>query len=92
MKTAMGTVPRVWSGARAALAKRTPRVMAVKLGYNPNSSSLGVDVTFFLVGATALALLPPIAMAWIAMTKRDVGSGSEKTGDANETVDPKNAP
>ncbi len=27
---------------------------------NPNSSSLGVDVTFLLVGATALAAITPV--------------------------------
>jgi hypothetical protein len=27
---------------------------------NPNSSSLGVDVTFLLVGATALAIVTPV--------------------------------
>jgi len=27
---------------------------------NPNSSSLGVDVTFLLVGATALAIITPM--------------------------------
>lgn len=35
------------------------RILAVKWGYNPNSSSLGVDVTFFLLGASALAILTP---------------------------------
>lgn len=30
---------------------------------NPNSSSLGVDVTFLLVGATALAMVTPIVGA-----------------------------
>jgi hypothetical protein len=30
------------------------RILAIKWGMNPNSSSLGVDVTFLLVGATAL--------------------------------------
>jgi hypothetical protein len=42
--------------------KRRPRgrVLAVKWGYNPNSSSLGVDVTFLLFGMAAIALLTPI--------------------------------
>lgn len=38
---------------------RKGRILAVKWGYNPNSSSLGVDVTFFLLGASALAILTP---------------------------------
>ena len=36
------------------------RILAIKWGMNPNSSSLGVDVTFLLVGATALAAVTPI--------------------------------
>jgi hypothetical protein len=39
---------------------RRGRVLAVKWGYNPNSSSLGVDVTFLLFGMAAIALLTPI--------------------------------
>lgn len=36
------------------------RILGVKLGYNPNSSSLGVDVTFLLFGAMAITVLTPI--------------------------------
>src|SRR5262245_43740943 len=48
---------RQWWRARRA---RRGRILAVKLGYNPNSSSLGVDVTFLLFGMAAVALLTPI--------------------------------
>ncbi|MBK9073036.1 MAG: hypothetical protein IPL79_18870 [Myxococcales bacterium] len=41
------------------MTPRKGRILAVKWGYNPNSSSLGVDVTFFLLGASALAILTP---------------------------------
>lgn len=41
------------------------RILAVKWGMNPNSSSLGVDVTFLLFGATAVALATPIVSALI---------------------------
>jgi hypothetical protein len=46
----------------ARLFRRSPRgrVLAVKWGYNPNSSSLGVDVTFLLFGMAAIAFLTPI--------------------------------
>ena len=38
--------------------KRKPgRVLAVKLGSNPNSSSLGVDVTLLLAGGAAISLV-----------------------------------
>jgi hypothetical protein len=40
--------------------RRRGRILAIKWGMNPNSSSLGVDVTFLLVGATALAIVTPV--------------------------------
>ncbi len=43
-----------------SMFRRRGRVLAVKWGYNPNSSSLGVDVTFLLFGMAAVALLTPI--------------------------------
>ncbi|HEY4243481.1 MAG TPA: hypothetical protein VGM88_26895 [Kofleriaceae bacterium] len=45
------------------------RILAVKWGMNPNSSSLGVDVTFLLVGATALAVLTPVLGALLRWRK-----------------------
>ena len=39
---------------------RRGRILAIKWGMNPNSSSLGVDVTFLLLGATALAIVTPV--------------------------------
>ena len=36
------------------------KILAIKWGMNPNSSSLGVDVTFLLVGATVLAAVTPV--------------------------------
>jgi hypothetical protein len=44
---------------------RRGRVLAVKWGYNPNSSSLGVDVTFLLFGMAAIALLTPIVALFL---------------------------
>jgi len=49
--------------------RRRGRVLAVKWGYNPNSSSLGVDVTFLLFGMAAIALLTPI-ISLILRTRR----------------------
>jgi hypothetical protein len=45
------------------------RILAVKWGMNPNSSSLGVDVTFLLVGATAVAMFTPIIGALLRMRR-----------------------
>jgi len=42
------------------MVRRRGRILAVKWGMNPNSSSLGVDVTFLLFGAAALALATPV--------------------------------
>ena len=45
------------------------RILAIKWGMNPNSSSLGVDVTFLLVGATALAMITPVVGALLRWRK-----------------------
>ena len=45
------------------------RILAVKWGMNPNSSSLGVDVTFLLFGATAVAMATPIVAALLRWRK-----------------------
>ena len=41
-------------------------ILATKLGYNPNSSSLGVDVTFLLFGLSAIAVLTPVISALVS--------------------------
>lgn len=50
---------------RERLFGRRGRVLAVKWGYNPNSSSLGVDVTFLLFGMAAIAFLTPIVSLFL---------------------------
>ena len=45
------------------------KILAIKWGMNPNSSRLGVDVTFLLVGATALAMVTPIVGALLRWRK-----------------------
>lgn len=45
------------------------RILAVKWGLNPNSSSLGVDVTFLLFGAAALSIATPLVAALIRWRK-----------------------
>ena len=60
--------------------KRRGRILAIKWGMNPNSSSLGVDVTFLLVGATALAIVTPVIGAllrWRRSPPQAPGSGTE---------------
>lgn len=50
-------------------AVKRGRILAIKWGMNPNSSSLGVDVTFLLVGATALAMITPVVGALLRWRK-----------------------
>jgi hypothetical protein len=49
--------------------RRRGKILAIKWGMNPNSSSLGVDVTFLLVGATALAMVTPVVGALLRWRK-----------------------
>ena len=53
---------------------RRGKILAIKWGMNPNSSSLGVDVTFLLVGATALAVLTPVIGALLRWRKKPVAT------------------
>jgi hypothetical protein len=55
--------------------RRRGRVLAVKWGYNPNSSSLGVDVTFLLFGMAAVALLTPIVSLILRTRRRALTDG-----------------
>lgn len=48
---------------------RPGRILAVKWGLNPNSSSLGVDVTFLLFGAAALSMVTPVIGALLRWRK-----------------------
>ena len=43
----------------------TPRVLGVRFGVNPNSSSLGVDVTYLLFGGTAAVAAALFLSAWV---------------------------
>ena len=49
-----------------AMARRG-RILATKWGMNPNSSSLGVDVTFLLFGAAALAVATPVVASLLRL-------------------------
>jgi hypothetical protein len=45
------------------------RVLAIKLGMNPNSSSLGADVTFLLFGAAAVGVLTPFIASLLRLRR-----------------------
>jgi hypothetical protein len=44
-------------------------VLATRFGLNPNSSSLGVDVTFLLFGAAALSFITPVMSALLRLRR-----------------------
>jgi len=69
--TALATVAlsNSWAWHNPAVRGRG-RILAVKWGLNPNSSSLGVDVTFLLFGAAAVGLLTPVVSALIRWRRR----------------------
>lgn len=52
------------------------RILATKLGFNPNSSSLGVDITFLLFGATAVSLMTPIIAALLRAKRKPKDASS----------------
>ncbi len=54
--------------------RRRGRILAVKWGLNPNSSSLGADVTFLLFGATAIGMLTPIVAALVRFRRKHVAT------------------
>jgi hypothetical protein len=47
-----------------------PRVLSVRFGVNPNSSSLGVDVTYLLFGGTAAVVASLFLSAWLRGLKK----------------------
>jgi hypothetical protein len=56
-------------------------VLAVKWGYNPNSSSLGVDVTFLLFGMAAIALLTPLVALFLRTRRRTLPAPDHPQGE-----------
>ena len=54
---------------RGRRARKRGKVLAVKWGLNPNSSSLGVDVTFLLFGAAAMSIGTPFVSALLRLKK-----------------------
>ena len=58
------------------------RILKIKTGYNPNSSSIGVDtVVFFTAGAAMMVLFNTLAAVLAAAKAEDDGRGEalEKT-------------
>lgn len=70
---------------KPAPAPRKGRVLRATFGCNPNSSSLGVDVTFLLFGATFASAL---ALGLGALLRRSPAPGAE-AGPAQAPAEPK---
>ncbi len=71
---------------------RRGRILAIKWGMNPNSSSLGVDVTFLLAGATVLAALTPVVGAMLRWRRAVPVDSSAAERAAAAASDPGSAP
>lgn len=64
------------------LGRPRGRILAVKWGYNPNSSSLGVDVTFLLFSLSILTLFTPLLgllLRWQVARRRQPKARSATT-------------
>jgi len=70
----------------AMFRRRKGRILAIKWGLNPNSSSLGVDVTFLLFGAAALSLATPVVSALVRLRLAKATPGAE-AGPNDETLE-----
>lgn len=53
------------AGARR-ITRKPGRVESVRFGFNPNSSSLGIDISFLLVGLSGVAVLTAAIGAWLS--------------------------
>ena len=83
--SAADKTPAVDEGAR-----RPGRILAVKWGVNPNSSSLGVDVTFLLFGLAAITAITPVISTLLRARLGAVfggpGEGSSSDGSSPPTA------
>ncbi len=77
--------PSQKSGSPPAPARPGGRVLRATFGCNPNSSSLGVDVTFLLFGATFASAL---ALGLGALLRRSRAPESSETSAAPPTPAP----
>ena len=52
--------------------RERPRILGVRFGANPNSSSLGVDVMYLLFGGAGVLAAASVLSAWLRARKRSV--------------------
>lgn len=56
----------------------------MRFGFNPNSSSLGADLTGLLLGGTGAMLLAVAVSMWIRLTARAGGGTPHGTSSSND--------
>lgn len=70
---------------------RRGKILAIKWGMNPNSSSLGVDVTFLIAGAAMIAMATPVVGALLRIRgQRQVNNAlasTSRAGSVDNTAD-----
>ena len=54
------------------MSKERPRILGVRFGVNPNSSSLAVDVSFLLFGGASAIAATLFLSAWLRGRRRKV--------------------
>jgi hypothetical protein len=65
------------------------RILKIKTGYNPNSSSIGVDlVVFFTAGAAVTLLFNTVAAIVASARARDEATADAPAGDAERERPP----
>ena len=62
------------------MKKKNAKILAVKPGYNPNSSSIGILVNVFILGTFAVTILYGFLGAYLMFLKKkkDLLTGKEK--------------
>ncbi len=80
--------------SRGRFARRG-RILAIRPGYNPNSSSLGVDLTLMLLGSAALAIVVTLVSTFVRLRllgAREGASHEAGSGDAGSPEPPQSGP
>jgi hypothetical protein len=65
---------------------RRGKILAIKWGMNPNSSSLGVDVTFLIAGAAMIAMATPVVGALLRIRGQRQGQVSNAPAPTSQSA------
>jgi hypothetical protein len=61
--------------------KAKGRLLSVRFGFNPNSSSLGADLTGLVLGASGAMLISVVVSLWIRLAARAGGGTPHGSGE-----------